>query len=61
MKINKVVCDGCNTEITIENEIRLDVMKKEVNSMGYSKGFRKQKSIDLCQNCYEKLYRKMGG
>ena len=40
MKINKVICDICNKEITVEKEIRLDGMKKEIVN-GYSTGFKK--------------------
>ena len=41
MKINKVICDICNKEITVEKEIRLDVMKKEIVN-GYSTVFKKK-------------------
>lgn len=56
MKINKIICDKCQKEINIDNEVRLDVMKKEKNSKGFSIGFRKQKQIDLCQECYKKVF-----
>lgn len=56
MKINKTICDKCQKEINIDNEVRLDVMKKEKNSNGFSIGFRKQKQIDLCQECYKKVF-----
>lgn len=56
MKINKIICDKCQKEINIDNEVRLDVMKKEKNSNGFSIGFRKQKQIDLCQEYYKKVF-----
>lgn len=56
MKINKMICDKCQKEINIDNEVRLDVMKKEKNSNGFSIGFREQKQIDLCQECYKKVF-----
>ena len=57
MKINKIICDKCKKEIDADDEIRLDIMKKETNSRGYSLGFKKQKAIDLCQDCYEKIFK----
>ncbi len=56
MKINKIICDKCQKEIDAENEIRMDVMKKEKNANGFSLGFRKQRQIDLCQDCFEKIF-----
>lgn len=56
MKINKVLCDKCQKEIDSYSEVRLDVMRKEKNSNGYSLGFKKQKQIDLCEECYKKLF-----
>lgn len=56
MKINKIICDKCQKEIDVDNEIRLDLMRKEKNSRGYSLGFKKQKQIDLCEECYKKLF-----
>ena len=56
MKINKVLCDKCQKEIDVDNEIRLDLMRKEKNSRGYSLGFKKQKQIDLCEECYKELF-----
>lgn len=56
MKINKIICDKCQKEIDADNEVRLDIMKKENNARGYSLGFKKQKQIDLCQDCYKKAF-----
>lgn len=56
MKINKIICDKCQKEIDVDNEIRLDLMRKEKNSRGYSLGFKKQKQIDLCEECYKELF-----
>lgn len=56
MKINKVICDICNKEITVEKEIRLDVMKKEIVN-GYSTGFKKQATIGLCQDCFNETFK----
>ncbi len=56
MKINKIICDKCQKEIDTDSEIRLDVMKKEKRPSGYSLGFKKQKQIDLCQECYKKIF-----
>lgn len=56
MKINKVICDICNKELETEEEIRLDVMKKEMAN-GYSMGFKKQAKIDLCQDCFNKIFK----
>ena len=56
MKINKVICDICNKEITVEKEIRLDVMKKEIVN-GYSTGFKKQATIDLSQDCFNETFK----
>ena len=56
MKINKIICDKCQKEINTDNEIRLDILKKEKNSNGYSLGFKKQKQIDLCQECCKKIF-----
>ena len=55
MKVNKIICDKCQKEIDADSEIRLDVMKKEKNSNGFSLGFKKQKQIDLCEECYKKI------
>ena len=54
MKINKIICDKCKKEIDSNDEIRLDVMKKEFNSNGFSLGFKKQQTIDLCEECFNK-------
>lgn len=56
MKINKIICDKCQKEIDVDNEIRLDLMRKEKSSSGYSLGFKKQKQIDLCEECYKELF-----
>ena len=56
MKINKIICDKCQKEIDVDNEIRLDLMRKEKNSSGYSLGLKKQKQIDLCEECYKELF-----
>lgn len=56
MKINKVLCDKCQKEIDADIEVRLDVMRKEKSPNGYSLGFKKQKQIDLCEECYKKLF-----
>lgn len=56
MKINKIICDKCQKEIDVDNEIRLDLMRKKKNSRGYSLGFKKQKQIDLCEECYKELF-----
>lgn len=56
MKINKIICDKCQKEIDTDNEIRLDVMKKEKNAVGYSLGFKKQKQMDFCKECYKKIF-----
>ena len=42
MKINKIICDKCQKEIDADNEVRLDIMKKENDARGYSLGFKKQ-------------------
>lgn len=55
MKINKIICDKCQKEVDTNNEMRLDIMKKEKNSNGYSLGFKKQKQLDLCQKCYKEI------
>lgn len=57
MKINKIICDKCQKEIDTNNEVRLDIMKKEKNSNGFSLGFKKQRQIDLCQECYNKIFK----
>lgn len=56
MKINKVICDICNKELETEEEIRLDVMKKEIVN-GYSTGFKKKATIDLCQDCFNETFK----
>lgn len=56
MKINKIICDKCQKEIDADNEIRLDLMRKEMNLNGFSLGFKKQKQIDLCEECYKKIF-----
>ena len=56
MKISKVICDKCQMEIEAGNEVRLDLMKKENDTRGYSLGYKKQKQIDLCQDCYKKIF-----
>ena len=56
MKINKIICDKCQKEIDTDSEIRLDIMKKEKTSNGFSLGFKKQGQIDLCQECYKRIF-----
>ena len=56
MKVNKIICDKCQKEIDADSEIRLDIMKKEKSSNGFSLGFKKQKQIDLCEECYKKIF-----
>ena len=56
MKINKILCDKCQKEIDTDSEIRLDIMKKEKTPTGFSLGFKKQEQIDLCQECYKKIF-----
>lgn len=57
MRINKLICDKCHKDINTDDEIRLDFMKKEKDNFGYSLGYKKQKSVDLCQECYKKLFK----
>ena len=56
MKINKIICDKCKKEIDADSEVRLDVMRKEKSPNGFSLGFKKQKQIDLCEECYKRLF-----
>ena len=53
MRINKLICDKCHKYINTDDEIRLDFMKKERDYRNCSLGFKKQKSVDLCQECYK--------